>query len=262
MKGFLMGLMTITCLAILVSGNIYWKQQTTITDAKSEDRQVENKEKSDKVRIITNDNFDVYLNLTGGWPAQAKATYEEALLEGTPFSIAIIGSDAMNSVENGWDQLVTKKIEENFDDTITTYSLPYNNTTTSFVEDSVYEEAIEQKPDLIIFEPFTLNDNGLVLIEDSLLIIENIQTAFSKENPDTVFILMPPQPLYMPNGYQNQVNALAEYVEENEIPYINHWENWPATDDILIKDYLDEESNPNDKGHKAWASAITDLLIQ
>ena len=50
--------------------------------------------------------------------------------------------------------------------------------------------------------------------------------------------IQPPHPLYQATYYPVQVEALAQYAEDNDIPYLNHWEAWPDQDSKEIKDYL------------------------
>ena len=50
-------------------------------------------------------------------------------------------------------------------------------TSLAFVSEDKVTEVIEEQPDLVLFEPFTLKDNGLVTIDDSL---ENASSTIAK----------------------------------------------------------------------------------
>ena len=73
------------------------------------------------------------------------------------------------------------------------------------------EEVIAAKPDMIIFEPFTLKDNGEVAIDDSLENTATTLAAITESLPETEVILQPPHPLYNATYYPRQVEALAGF---------------------------------------------------
>ena len=50
--------------------------------------------------------------------------------------------------------------------TVSTFS--YDLTSIAYINEEKITEVMEEQPDLILFEPFTLKDNGKVGIDDSL----------------------------------------------------------------------------------------------
>jgi hypothetical protein len=93
-----------------------------------------------------------------------------------------------------------------------------------FVENNKKQEVSTKKADLILFEPFLLNDNdGMVKIQDSLTHLSKIMKDVEKVNPDTTFLLQPSYPLYGATLYPKQVAELKKYAKENNITYLDHW---------------------------------------
>ncbi|WP_368503218.1 hypothetical protein AB3N04_13245 [Alkalihalophilus sp. As8PL] len=133
-------------------------------------------------------------------------------------------------------------------------------TTDVVIEEGYVDEVIATTPDIILFEPFILNNNGNIFIEDSLEMTELIMSSFEQSLPDTTIILMPPNPLYGTIFYQEQVSTLKTFADENDYLFANHWEAWPPTDNENLEDHL-TDGRPNTEGHEIWASYMIDYLI-
>lgn len=135
-------------------------------------------------------------------------------------------------------------------------------TSQEFIDENKQEELAQEKADLILFEPFVLNDKGHVVIETALEYLDSIIDDVKEDNPNTTFILQPPQPVYDPGFYSVLVGALEKFAEDNEITYLNHWSAWPETSSPEIQDYLvTGPSGPNEKGHDLWAGFLADYFI-
>jgi hypothetical protein len=136
----------------------------------------------------------------------------------------------------------------------------YTETTEEFYDSG--RETDFTNYDLIIWEPFTLTDNGNVVIETGQEYILSVIKEVKSANPSTSFILQPPNPIYKASFYLVQVNALEKFANKNGVPYLNHWGAWPSTYSDAIKTYLTEDGNlPNEIGHKAWADYLIKYFI-
>lgn len=258
MKKVFILLLFIICIGVIVYGNLQWKDMTPTAGS---EKATETKGKSEDGPAQVVSNGDEYLTYAGNWPEGTRKLYEEKLKAGEPFQVVLMGSQAMDSVENGWADIVSDKLQEVYGDTMDVKIVSYDMNTLEFVNDTKYEEVAELSPNLVIFEPLTLNDNGEVVIEDSLVNIETIMDEIKGDSDETYFALTPPQPVYKPNLYAFQIDETKEYALDHDIPYIDHWEEWPDVEDEGIKDYLDSNSSPNDEGQKAWAAGIVDYLV-
>lgn len=138
----------------------------------------------------------------------------------------------------------------------------YAQTSADILAENKQLEFAAEKAQLVVIEPFLLNDNSKIKVEETLAnvtkMIEDIKTG----NPDTTFILQPSNPIYLPKYYSTQVEALKEYTAANNITYFDHWKAWPATDNPEIKDYLNgDQSAPNEKGYQVWARYLIEYFI-
>jgi hypothetical protein len=257
MKKALIFFLILLCGGVIVYGNLHWKSMTS--GSASINKEVESKKDTNKeeVNVSSNAESGEYLALASNWPEEAHSVYKQKLDAGEKFTIVLVGSDEMETVEEGWNDIVTNELKDSYGDTVSVESLSYNKNTLDFVRDETFDEITDLNPDLVVFEPFVFKDNGVVIIEDSL---QNIGTII-EEVEGASFVITPPQPVYQPALYATQIEELKQYAEENGVPYINHWSNWPDVEDEEIKNYLDEVSSPNEEGHELWAKGVIDYLI-
>ncbi|KMY51053.1 SGNH/GDSL hydrolase family protein [Peribacillus loiseleuriae] len=153
-------------------------------------------------------------------------------------------------------------MKETYGEMIQVAVLHYALTSTIFVQQEKQQDLLAANADMIILEPFTLNDNGEVSTENSLVNITTIVTHVCASKPSTTFILQPPYPLFNAKFYPRQIDALQTYAEDKKLPYLNHWQAWPDDHSKQLKVYLIEElSAPNEAGYHIWSSYVIDYLI-
>jgi hypothetical protein len=257
MKKALILLLLLLCGVVIVYGNFHWQTMTSGSSSSEEEtEETKSESNNEEENISSSSESENYLPYAASWPEDARTKYKEKLDTGEKFSIVLIGSDEMETVEEGWNDIVTEALQDAYGETISVESLSYNMNTLDFVREEQFIEITELVPDLVVFEPFVFKDNGTVIIEDSL---QNIDTIIEKVNAP--FVITPPQPVYQPALYATQIEELKQYTDERGIPYIDHWSNWPDVGDEEIKNYLDEVSSPNEQGHELWARGVIDYLI-
>jgi hypothetical protein len=257
MKKALIFLLFLLCGGVIVYGNLHWQSMTSESASKEKETAETKNETNNKVETdVFSVNSEEYLPFAASWPEDARTVYKEKLEAGETFSIVLIGSDEMETVEESWNDLVADALKDAYGGTISIESLSYNMNTLDFVREERFGEITEVDPDFVVFEPFVFKDNGTVIIEDSL---QNIDTII--EEVDAPFVISPPQPVYQPALYATQIEELKRYTDERGIPYIDHWSNWPDVEDEEIKTYLDDASSPNQQGHELWAQGVIDYLI-
>jgi lysophospholipase L1-like esterase len=253
MKYFLTALWAFVCIGVLAFSHITWNKQTSVQALLSEP--------SPKIEQETIDanNEDESIKLAANWPDGAKEQLLLSLKEGKPFKILFVGSTALQ-----WEKQVTEGLAESFGDgRIVTALHTYDVTSKDFVSENIQAEIASEKAQIVVIEPFLLNDNGNFAIDVTLANVTKIMEEIKAENPDTTFMLQPTHPIYLPKYYSTQVEALKAYAEENHITYLDHWSAWPATDDLEIKNYLNEDqSGPNEKGNQAWAQYLVEYFAK
>ena len=188
--------------------------------------------------------------------------FSEAFDGGEPVKFVLAGSESLGYDDGGWSTIVEQELEnlygENLLDVIV---YEFNGTTTQFLESGAADEVARMNADMLLFETLTLEDNsGLVMLDQTLANLKEIVDIFMEQNPDLYLVLQPPQPIFTTVYYPDQVRSVKQFANENSIPFLDHWTEWPdyATEEIL--DYLTDESAPNEKGHEVWAKAVIDFF--
>jgi hypothetical protein len=273
MKSFLITILAISCVAFLFLGNMYWKERTSIsatsdtagTETKSSDEAVAEENEDDQVKeeaeaVEPEEDVDVQ-TLISNWPEKAQQRFITLREEGTPFKVAVVGSNAMGVEENGWAPQLKGALTTSYGDQIEVELFQYDLTSIDFINGTESDEVISTEPDLVLLEPFSLVDNsnsvGTVQNHDSILMFQN---RLNEVNEEGVLVLQPPHPLAGATYYPEQIESLEEFAVEEGITYIDHWTGWPEEDELV--DYLIEsQDTPNEKGHELWADELMEYFI-
>lgn len=264
MKATILSILSIILLVILVIGNIHWNIRedsplSPIHHTEDADSEVENKENKEQYFSL-----DYYMSFAKSWPESAQQVLEKKLTDKQAFHILLVGSDEIGDQELGLITPLQEALASKYDKYVTLDSIAYEETSSDYVNNNESEYVIEKKPDMIILEPFLLNDNRKVDISTALLNINQIINDIKDELPDVTFVLMPAHPLYGAGLYPMQVSDLQKYAESKDIPYWNHWEAWPESNDLKLKDYyveLGDKSKANEKGFGVWSNYLAKKLI-
>lgn len=173
---------------------------------------------------------------------------------GETVQMLVIGSEAMTTV----GEMFAKAIREDYADFIETDVATFDMTSARFVEEGLESEAIDWAKgyDIVLYEPFTWKNNGNVVIEQEHQHLLAVMELAKSHVADASFIVTPPQPIYKAGYYLTQIRALERLTTTHDIPYIEHWANWPDTQSAELLDYLDEDLNPSAAGVEAWSNAL------
>ncbi|WLR61313.1 SGNH/GDSL hydrolase family protein [Guptibacillus hwajinpoensis] len=260
MKNVVLLIALIGCLALVIAGKFHWDDKIAQT-GETVSAEVDSHSNVDTRNSELNEKpvSDKDLKkLVSNFPEQVQ---EKIMSSNDPISVAIVGSESIGTKKNGLKQSVEKGLEESFwKGAFTVKVFTFEEATTkTIVQDELYDDVIDEKPDIVILEAFTLNDNGKVIIDEGH---QNLSTVISELNeslPGVSIMLMPSNPIADPGYYNIQINALGNYAEANDLIYLDHWSVWPAVDSTEIEDYL-VDSRPNDKGFDVWGEFIVDYF--
>ncbi|WP_404322752.1 hypothetical protein LG298_24080 [Cytobacillus firmus] len=258
MKAFITFLLAACCVFILIAGNLHWQDKIADSTAPESSPAAE----KSKVADPADPEKERIMSLAANWPENSRKQLEKDLDEQRAFSITILGSKSLGEGSDSWPVLLKAELQSAYGkDLMELRTLSYDMTSSQFVNQNM-EDFLKNPGDLILFEPFTLNDNGEVGskagLENLVLVMEEVKS----KNPDSTFILQPPHPLYDTIYYPKDVEKLKEYSKENSIPYLDHWTAWPELDDPVMKEFLAfDNSQPSEKGHRVWADFLIDYFI-
>ncbi|WP_053360983.1 SGNH/GDSL hydrolase family protein [Bacillus sp. FJAT-27251] len=260
MKNVIVGLLALGCAALLIAGNQHWKEKTAVSADPPGVRAASDPVPAEEPKVNTSD----LLSLTANWPEEAQQQFEKSLADGSPFTILIAGSPALGTEEAGWSSKLKAELESAFGEHLDVIVKSYDTTSAQFIENGHLDELVETRPDLTLLEPFTLMDNGNVMISHSHEHLDTIASGLQEANPEHVLIVQPPHPLYNASYYPIQVDALKKHAEKRGLPYLDHWGEWPEQDSKDLNDYLvtkDKTTLPNEQGHLLWAEYLADYFI-
>jgi hypothetical protein len=196
---------------------------------------------------------------TQNLPKSIKTKIQKAEQTKTSLKLVIVGTAPKEEVKATWGELVKKKIEDSYGSSLINVDVhEYKDMTTlQFIKSDAYKEIAKARPDVLLFEPFLLNDNGVVGIENTLENINIILSHLKSQNKQLITILQPSAPVYKANNYPNDAEALKQFAKENGYDYINHWTAWPDYRSEGILNYLTKTpGQPNDDGEKLWAQYL------
>ena len=174
----------------------------------------------------------------------------------------IVGSGAMNSGSPGYAERLQKNLKSAYGDFFEVEVSPFDGSVTDFLE-QIEDGRIDWQNgyDIVLLEPFTVNNNGTVVVEDAFENVLSINEFIQKEVEDAQLIVHPSYPIYNSMYYPVEVNALKKYSLAKGIIYIDHWTKWPDIKDAKLQTYFNEDLTLNSDGANLWANALSTYFI-
>lgn len=154
MKAAIISTLSIVLVVVLVIGNIHWNIRDESPLSPIHSTNTPNEEESEPYF-----NLDYYKSYAALWPEQAQEVFEKKLTDKQRFRILLVGSDAIGDQDLGLITPLKEVLANKYDQYVTIESIVYDGTTSDYVKDDAYEDLIDKKPDMVIFEPFLLHDN-------------------------------------------------------------------------------------------------------
>ena len=259
MKAAIISTLSIILVVVLVIGNINWnlQEESPLSKIKSSESAEDSKSNSD-----SDSGLDYYSDFVTSWPKSAQKVFENKLSDKKQFNIVLLGSESIGNKKLGIVTPLKKALEKKYDQYVTIDSIVYDGTSSDYVSEQAYSTLIDRKPDMIIMEPFLLNDNNVIDISTTLMNLRQIILETKVQLPDVTFILQPAQQIYDASLYPMQISDLQKFAEAEKITYWNHWEAWPDGKDKKVLDYLvKDSSDPNEKGYEVWSKYLANKLI-
>ncbi|WP_181833279.1 SGNH/GDSL hydrolase family protein [Bacillus taeanensis] len=263
MKKLFIAVVCLASLSALIAGKIHWDQKIkeAAVDALLEGSPVEAEAKELASSETTPVNVDT---LTANLPEDLAEKIQAKLASKETIKFVVVGSKAVSEGEQGWPALLQQQLdtaygEDVFDIVVKSYGDDHSVTV---VQNQKQYEIAALQPDILLLEPFTLNDTGAVESENNQQSIEAIVYAVKQSSPDAVIFLQPPNPAYNVLYYSAQVAVLEAYAAEKGYYYLNHWASWPKPDSEELLQYIHKEDDtPNEKGHQLWADYLGNYFL-
>lgn len=260
MKNVFFLIALIGCLAVVVAGKFHWDdklEQTSETVSAEVHSETGSTKQSEGPNEIPVSNKE-FKNLVTNFPENLQ---EKIMSSNEPITVAVVGSESIGTSKEGLKPNIEKGLEDSYwSGAFTVKQFTFNEATTkSIVEEELYDNVIDVKPDIVLLEAFTLNDNGVVVIDDGHQNLSTFMSELKDAIPGVSIMLMPSNPIADPGYYALQISALKKYAEANDLVYLDHWKDWPAVDSEEIENYL-VDSRPNEQGFEVWGNFIVNYL--
>ncbi|WP_221567029.1 SGNH/GDSL hydrolase family protein [Alkalihalobacillus sp. TS-13] len=249
----------ILSIAIIVFGHFHWnsKINDTIANAKANAEPIT--QKANTIESAEEESEVDIKGLTENFSKDTRKLITDAIEAGETIDVAVIGSEALEMGETPWPELLQAGIDQAYSEgtfKLTSYDFGKDHSNVAIYKEKM-TDIIDTKPDIVLLEPFIMNDNGDVGVKDTIEAIKILERRFSESNEDTVFMLQSSHPIFEPQVYAMQVEGIKEFAEKEKITYLDHWDHWPDVKDEKVRDYIkDDLSGPNDKGNKVWAEYL------
>ncbi|PMC36591.1 hypothetical protein CJ195_14240 [Bacillus sp. UMB0899] len=244
----------IVCGAAIIFGNIHWNQKISAQGEQTAVK-VESVEKAEETQTPSK-----VLAYTANLPENVQAKIKKAIDSKEPVKLVIYGT---SEVEGTWIDSFKKELTAAYgEDVFEVMAISTgNNSTRELVNEKMYEEINKLSPDILLFEAPMLKDNGNVGITNTLTNLEEMFESWQEANEGLVLMIQPSQPLYNATYYPSEVSQLEDFAVKNKFIYLNHWENWPELDNAEMKNYLNKDSEVNEKGFGVWADYLIGYFV-
>ncbi|KAA0764917.1 SGNH/GDSL hydrolase family protein [Bacillus sp. SH5-2] len=254
--------------ASIVSGKLYWNKkvanatghtsEVTNTKAEVKDSGAKKEEKKQDAKSSFNEAYAKNL------PDEVKEKLKKAAADKKKVNLVIVGDEASSSEKDAWVAKFTANLE-------TAYGKGLWNVTVKEYKGESTEELISNKrdkeiakdnPDVILFEPPFITDNGKSGNGNSVVNTQKFVQALSTSAKGATIMIQPSNPVYGAKNYPKAIEALKQFATQNGYTYVDHWAAWPDATTKAILPYLQEEFGfPSAKGHEVWAQYVTDYFV-
>ncbi|MCZ2258643.1 SGNH/GDSL hydrolase family protein [Sporosarcina sp. G11-34] len=253
----------IGCIALLIGSYMQWKEKTSSFQGGASEQITTETAPTDKIEQPLKPELEVerLLTLTNHVDESVQDVFIKRLEANEKVNFLIAGSTSMEDGAPGYAEQLSSALEEAYGDFIEVTIEAFDKTSDLFIQNLSTEIDFDKGFDVVLFEPFTLNNNGEVSIDDEHQHIKIFQERLKEETEDAVVVLHPPNPIHAASYYPTQVSALNSFAESAGIPYIDHWKQWPDPDTDEINDYLDDNGSPNKEGAEVWANVLIEYFV-
>lgn len=245
----------IGCIVLLSGVYMQRSQSNLATETISPSEPVKNK-KQTEITEVPKDKYEHLHALTNNADKKIQSLVKSRIEANKPLNFLIIGSNLMNKGDPGYADQLNEALNNSYGDFIKVIVQSFDVTSDTFIENLNDEIDFNQKYDIVLFEPFTLNNNGMIPPENQKIYISQFYDRLKEEVEDVVLVLHPSNPLPQAVYYPLEIESIENYAKSNDIPYINHWTYWPPLNSKDFINYLDKNGTPSNAGADAWASAL------
>ncbi|PRS39102.1 hypothetical protein C6W19_09850 [Bacillus sp. RJGP41] len=269
-------IIAVICLAVLVFGQLHWKNKSQVAgvEAREAAAKVKEEEKEEREALIQslkpeNNKQQPLIDYL-----HYKSLTQERVIVSLLGSNGTSGTGASNS-SNSWVGRLEKSLRTNRDDLETLRFINHGHegySTEDLLKGKKIEAVIKDNPNLIIFENSLINNHYQSLsLEQTEKDLENIMTRLQKELPNAKILIISPNPVA--NGktenslglnYLDYIQASEQVIKTNRWTYMNSKEEIEKKlneKNMRLADILTNDNiHPNDQGHYIWFEVMQEYF--
>ncbi|WP_243292807.1 hypothetical protein [Bacillus sp. FJAT-47783] len=243
----------ISCIAVIcvvILGEWYWSEKMS-HPAEATNTSLHEEEQASAIDLTSVNHL----------PHELVEKAEKAIENEEPLHFVIYGSESTSTDENAWPSQLKRELQSIYGDLFTfTIFSDESKTTLDVVTENLHQKVMDSNPDILLFEPFILKDNGgLIGINHTLENISTILADIESENEDATIYLQAAHPIFSSKHYPAQVKDLEKYSKENNYHFLDHWAAWTEQDDSIY--LVENKDKPNEKGNEVWASYLVNYFV-
>lgn len=229
------------------------KNATKIEATNSEENGNETDEQDDQDNEDSEDaenNIDLN-QFIANLPADVQELILNRVEADEKINLLITGSNSTVSYADALKEAINNTYGDFFEVTIQ----PFGSNSGLFINLLDSEIAWDEQYDIILFEAFTLNDVGSVEFETSISMIERFVDRARQEVSDSIVLIQPDFPNQNKENYHERIEQLKVALQEKNIPYVDHWQNWN-----METNYLNADGSLNDEGQSLWQNYLSEYF--
>lgn len=261
-------LISILSIAILIVSYLSWTNKLEMIKSEATTAETQNsigsKDTTNKQEAIESED-SVAFELQSEELAQVMENTDESVKEllqkrfdaGEKVQMLIVGSAVLDFGEPSYGSVLVDTIEKAYKGFIEPTKYSFDMTSQQFIDEKLDEIDWQAGYDFVLFEPFTLTNSGNIGPDVEQEHIQLFMDQVKSNVEDAVIVLQPSYPLYRTINYKPAIDSLQQFAVDHNIPYINHWEQWPDPDDEELLQYLTKEKNPTQEGVTIWSNVLT-----
>lgn len=271
-KAVLVLVVFVLFVASIVSGKLYWNKkvanatgqtsEVAKTKAEVKDSGAKKEEKKAEKKQDAKSSFnEAYAK---NLPDEVKEKLKKAAKEKKAVNLVIVGDEASSSEKDAWAAKLTANLETAYGKDLWNVTVKEykGESTEELIANKRDKEIAKDKPDVILFEPPFITDNGKTGNGNSVASTQKFVQALSTSAKGATIMIQPSNPVYGAKNYPKAIEALKQFATQNGYTYVDHWGAWPDAATKAILPYLQEEFGfPSAKGHEVWAQYVTDYFV-
>ncbi|QUG86547.1 SGNH/GDSL hydrolase family protein [Bacillus nitratireducens] len=241
--------MFVLFVAAIVSGKVHWNKKVAHATVQTAKAKTKKEEKQD-AKASFNEAYAKNL------PDAVKEKLKKAAEDKKAVNLVIVGDEASSSQKGAWATELTANLEASYGKGLWNVAVKEykGESTDELIANKRDKEIAKDNPDVILFEPPFITDNGKTGNGNSVANTQKFVQALSTSAKGATIMIQPPNPVYGAKNYPKAVEALKQFATQNGYTYVDHWGAWPDATTKAILPYLQTEFGfPSAKGHEVWS---------